>query len=96
MDDNDFFCSFSCSVRGPYNFFSQLQRFFQQFNIWATIFATIFFGKIVVKIFVVFEGLYSAIYVLLVIGGFRFRSEAQVWRLMGSSLSTHTFLTSAS
>ena len=38
--------------------FSQLQKIFQRFYIWATIFATIFFGKIVVKIFVVCEGLY--------------------------------------
>ena len=37
-------------VRTHYNFFSQLQRFFQQFHIWTTIFTK-------VKIFVVCEGL---------------------------------------
>ena len=36
-------------VHTHYNFFSHLQRFFQQFYIWATIFTTVFFGKIVVK-----------------------------------------------
>ena len=44
-------------VHTYYNFFSQPQGFFQQFYVWATIF-TIFFGKIVVKIVVMCEGLY--------------------------------------
>ena len=44
-------------VHTHYNFFSQLQRFSQLFCIWATIFTTFFFEKIVVKIFVVCEGL---------------------------------------
>ena len=33
-------------VHTHYNFFSQLQRFFQQFYIWAKIFATIFLEKL--------------------------------------------------
>ena len=44
-------------VHTHYNFFSQLQRFFQQFYIWARFSQQFFFGKIVVKIFVVCEGL---------------------------------------
>ena len=43
-------------VHTHYNFFAQLQRFFQQFYIWTTIFTAIFFAKIFAVLCVVCNG----------------------------------------
>ena len=83
-----------CSYR-PYTLqlFSQLQRYFQQFFIWATIFLTDFFQKIFAVLCVVCKGLKDVMLCILNLVVYQSTTQKKLNDHVGRHIPVHTFLT---